>query len=88
MVTYARVSTGIVITGLGIVSPFGTSPDSFRDALIAGRHGLAPVTAFDTSSCRAHCAALVTDFDPTRWIPLLKLRRMDGGAAGSHKAIV
>ncbi len=82
MVTYAGVSTGIVITGLGIVSPFGTSPDSFRDALIAGRHGLAPVTAFDTSSCRAHCAALVTDFDPTRWIPLLKLRRMD--AAGQY----
>ena len=82
MVTYARVSTGIVITGLGIVSPFGTSPDAFRDALIAGRHGLAPVTAFDTSSCRAHCAALVTDFDPTRWIPLLKLRRMD--AAGQY----
>ena len=82
MVTYARVSTGIVITGLAVVSPFGTSPDSFRDALIAGRHGLAPVTAFDTSSCRAHCAALVTDFDPTRWIPLLKLRRMD--AAGQY----
>ena len=60
MVTYARVSTGIVVTGLGIVSPFGTSPDSFRDALIAGRHGMIPVTAFDTSSCRAHCAALVT----------------------------
>jgi 3-oxoacyl-[acyl-carrier-protein] synthase II len=82
MVTYARVSTGIVITGLGIVSPFGTSPDSFRDALIAGRHGLAPVTAFDTSTCRSHCAALVTDFDPTRWLPLLKLRRMD--AAGQY----
>ena len=82
MVTYARVSTGIVITGLAVVSPFGTSPDSFRDALIAGRQGLAPVTAFDTSSCRAHCAALVTDFDPTRWIPLLKQRRMD--AAGQY----
>lgn len=82
MVTYARVSTGIVVTGLGIVSPFGTSLDAFRDALIAGRHGIAPLTAFDTSSCRAHCAASVADFDPTRWIPLLKLRRMD--AAGQY----
>ena len=82
MVTYARVSTGIVVTGLGIVSPFGTSPDVFRDALLAGRHAVAPVTAFDTSGCRAHCAASVTDFEPTRWIPLLKLRRMD--AAGQY----
>lgn len=82
MVTYARVSTGIVVTGLGLVSPFGTSPDAFRDALLAGRHAVAPVTAFDTSGCRAHCAASVADFDPTRWIPLLKLRRMD--AAGQY----
>jgi 3-oxoacyl-[acyl-carrier-protein] synthase II len=82
MVTYARVATGIAVTGLGIVSPFGTSQDAFRDALLAGRDGLAPVTAFDTSECRAHCAALVADFDPTRWIPPMKLRRMD--AAGTY----
>jgi 3-oxoacyl-[acyl-carrier-protein] synthase II len=82
MVTYARVSTGIVITGLGIVSPFGTSQDAFRDALMAGRHGIAPLTAFDTSGCRARCAASVTGFDPTRWIAPMKLRRMD--AAGTY----
>lgn len=82
MVTYARMPTGIVFTGLGIVSPFGTSPDAFRDALIAGRHGIAPLTSFDTSGCRARCAALVADFEPTRWIPLMKLRRMD--AAGQY----
>ena len=81
MVTYAHVATGIVVTGLGIVSPFGTSQDAFRDALLAGRDGLAPVTAFDTSECRAHRAALVADFDPTRWISPMKLRRMD--AAGT-----
>jgi 3-oxoacyl-[acyl-carrier-protein] synthase II len=71
------MSTGIVVSGLGIVSPFGTSLDAFRDALVAGRCGIAPLTAFDTSGCRAHCAASVAGFEPTRWIPLLKLRRMD-----------
>jgi 3-oxoacyl-[acyl-carrier-protein] synthase II len=76
------VSTGIVITGIGIVSPFGTSPDVFRDALASGRSGIAPLTAFDTSECRAHCAASVADFDATRWIPPMKLRRMD--AAGQY----
>jgi 3-oxoacyl-[acyl-carrier-protein] synthase II len=82
MVTYAIVSTGVVITGIGIVSPFGTSPDAFRDALLAGRTGVAPLTAFDTTGCRARCAASVADFDPTRWIAPMKLRRMD--AAGQY----
>src|SRR5260221_7413904 len=82
MVTYAPVSTGIVVTGVGLVSPFGTSPGAFRDALLAGRHAVAPVTAFDTSGCRAHCAASVADFDAPRCIPPLKLRRMD--AAGQY----
>jgi 3-oxoacyl-[acyl-carrier-protein] synthase II len=76
------VSTGIVVTGIGIVSPFGTSQDGFRDALLTGRQGMAPVTAFDTSNCRAHCAALVADFDPSRWIHPMKQRRMD--AAGQY----
>src|SRR5215203_2622144 len=71
-----------MITGIGIVSPFGTSPDAFRDALLAGRTGVAPLTAFDTTGCRARCAASVGDFDPTRWIPPMKLRRMD--AAGQY----
>jgi 3-oxoacyl-[acyl-carrier-protein] synthase II len=76
------VSPGIVITGLGIVSPFGTEHDAFRDSLLAGRHGIVPLTAFDTSSCRAHLAALVADFDPGRWIHPMKQRRMD--AAGQY----
>lgn len=74
--------TGIVVTGLGIVSPFGTSRDAFRDGLLAGRHGIVPLTAFDTSDCRAHCAALVADFDPSQWIAPMKQRRMD--AAGQY----
>jgi 3-oxoacyl-[acyl-carrier-protein] synthase II len=76
------VATGIVITGIGIVSPFGTAPEDFRDALIAGRSGVVPLTTFDTSECRSHCAAMVSGFEPTRWIPLMKLRRMD--AAGQY----
>lgn len=82
MVTYAFLASAIVITGLGIVSPFGTSQDGFRDALITGRTGVAPLTAFDTTECRAHCAASVSGFEATRWIPAMKLRRMD--AAGQY----
>ncbi len=71
------MSSGIVVTGLGIVSPFGTSAEAFRDALLSGRHGIVPLTAFDTSTCRAHTAALVAGFDPSNWIAPMKQRRMD-----------
>lgn len=66
-----------LITGVGLVSPFGTRPAVFRDALLEGRSGLSPVTAFPVDSCRARQAAVVREFEPTRWIPPMKLRRMD-----------
>lgn len=76
MVTYAPAMR-IVITGLGMVTPFGTETASFADALGAGRTAVAPLTQFDTSGCAARCAASVQDFDASRWIPPLKARRMD-----------
>jgi 3-oxoacyl-[acyl-carrier-protein] synthase II len=71
------VATRALITGLGLVSPFGTDPLVFRDALLEGRSGLSPITKFTVEDCRAQQAALVRDFEPTRWIPPMKLRRMD-----------
>jgi 3-oxoacyl-[acyl-carrier-protein] synthase II len=47
------------------------------DALLAGRSGIRPITAFDTSSSRSHCAATIDGFDPAAFIPPLKLRRVD-----------
>lgn len=77
MVTYASVSSGVVITGVGLVSPFGTTTEAFRNALLEGRSGLSRVTSFPVEHCRARQAALVRDFDPAQWIAPMKLRRMD-----------
>jgi 3-oxoacyl-[acyl-carrier-protein] synthase II len=77
MVTYAPAMQRIAITGLGVVTPFGTDTDAFADALCAGRSAVAPVTQFETTGCAARCAASVRDFDAARWIPPLKARRMD-----------
>ena len=65
------------VVGIGVVSPFGTSLETFRDALLQGRTGIAPITDFDTKECRSTLAASVTDFDAPKWIPPMKLRRMD-----------
>jgi 3-oxoacyl-[acyl-carrier-protein] synthase II len=62
---------------MGVVSPFGTSTDAFARALTEGRVAIAPLTQFDIAGCRARCAASVQDFDPGRWIPPMKVRRMD-----------
>ena len=38
----------VSVVGIGVVSPFGTSLETFRDALLQGRTGIAPITDFDT----------------------------------------
>jgi 3-oxoacyl-[acyl-carrier-protein] synthase II len=72
--------SGVVVTGIGVVSAFGASREGFRDGLLAGLTGIAPVTAFDVSACRTRIAAPVTGFDAAAWIPPMKLRRMDDTA--------
>jgi 3-oxoacyl-(acyl-carrier-protein) synthase len=73
----STVTTPIVITGLGAVSPFGDAVDSFRDALLTGRTAIAPDAAFAARGCSAVLSARIAGFDPARWISPMKLRRMD-----------
>lgn len=77
MVTYARVQPPIVITGLGLVTPFGTATGDFSNALVDGRTGVVAVTGFDIAEATSRTAAAVTGFEASRWIPPLKSRRMD-----------
>jgi 3-oxoacyl-[acyl-carrier-protein] synthase II len=67
----------IVVTGLGAVTPLGSSLAEFADGLRAGTSAVAPVRGFDIGDSAARSAAAVTGFEPTRWIPPLKLRRLD-----------
>ena len=60
-----------------MVSVFGTSHEAFRDALLDGRSGIAPVTGFDAAHCRTTLAAELQAFQPSAWIPPMKLRRLD-----------
>ena len=80
MVTYACMSRSIAISGVGVVSPLGSTRETFCEGLLAGRSGIAPIRAFDVAECRTTVAASVTGFEPTQWIPPMKLRRMDDTA--------
>lgn len=77
MVTSGPMQSRVSVVGIGVVSPFGTSLEAFRDALLQGQTGIAPVSDFDTNGCRSTLSAKVTGFDAPAWIPPMKLRRMD-----------
>lgn len=67
----------MAISGIGVVSPFGTTHDAFVSALRDGRSAIAPIEGFDTSGCRTTLAAQMKGFDPVAWVPPMKLRRLD-----------
>ena len=55
----------VVITGMGVVSPFGRRIEDLMDALLAGRSGVVRVPAMGgITGMRTRVAALATGFDP------------------------
>src|SRR4051812_36042178 len=60
MVTNSRRRA--VITGLGVISPIGSTPAAFWDALRAGVSGIRRVSAFDPSALPCQIAGEVPDF--------------------------
>ena len=71
------VSHRIAVTGVGAVSPFGDSCEAFRHALLAGRSAIARHESYAAAGCRSTLAARVREFEASRWISPMKLRRMD-----------
>jgi 3-oxoacyl-[acyl-carrier-protein] synthase II len=58
----------VVITGIGVISPVGIGKSTFWEALLAGKSGIGPVTAFDSTNFAAHIGAEVRDFDAKCYI--------------------
>jgi 3-oxoacyl-[acyl-carrier-protein] synthase II len=77
----------VVVTGLGMVSPVGSTVPSAWEAVLRGESGIAPVTRFDVSAFPVRFGGAVRDFDVAQYIPPKEARRMDdfmhyGVAAG------
>jgi len=54
----------VVVTGVGVLSALGANAREFWEALSAGRSGIGPITAVDTSGMRMKNGAEVRGFDP------------------------
>lgn len=66
-----------MITGVGAVTPLGNDAETYWENLIAGKSGAAPITAFDTADYPVRFGCELKGFNPTDWIDVKSVRRMD-----------
>jgi 3-oxoacyl-[acyl-carrier-protein] synthase II len=68
----------VAITGVGIISPIGSTKEDFWNSILTGKSGVARLTCFDPSNFTSHIGAEVKNFDPAQYgINTKELRRMD-----------
>lgn len=64
------MSSRVVITGIGLVTPIGIGVDAFWRSCLAGVSGVGRIRAFNPSDYPTQIAAELQDFDPLDAIPL------------------
>lgn len=68
----------VVVTGLGVISSLGRTPDELWQNLIAGKCGIDKITSFDVSAFDCKIASEIKDFTPGAAFPSPKeARRTD-----------
>lgn len=72
-----RENRSVVVTGLGIVSPVGSTVETAWQNLICGYNGIGPITYFDTTNYKAKLGAQVKDFDPLQYLDRSETLRSD-----------
>lgn len=70
----------VVVTGMGVVSPIGNDIASFRESIQNGRHGIGPITQFDTTEYKATLGAELKNFNPKEYMENADIVRSDPNA--------
>src|SRR4030043_1218187 len=73
-------SQRVVITGMGAVTPLGSSIDLFWNGLISGISGVRNITQFDASGFPCQIAGEIPDFDPELYLDRKEARRLPRSA--------
>lgn len=71
-----RNDVRVVVTGMGAMTPLGTSVNKYWDGLKNGRSGIRRITVVDPESFPCKVSGEIPDFDPTEWIDKREVRRM------------
>ena len=81
----------VVITGLGLMCGIGNTAPAIWESLMAGRSGMAEITAFDLTGHPVRFAAEVKNFDPHAFIEKKEARKMGRfihfAMAAAHEAM-
>ncbi len=81
----------VVVTGLGAVTPLGSSVQDYWTNLINGVSGAAPITRFDATKFKTRFACEVKGFDPENYFDKKEARKLDAyswyGIAASVQAV-
>ncbi|HCH69614.1 MAG TPA: beta-ketoacyl-[acyl-carrier-protein] synthase II [Colwellia sp.] len=77
----------VVVTGLGMLSPLGNSPETTWENLLLGKSGISNIDHFDTSEYTTKFAGLIKNFDAQDYMERKEAKKMDlfiqyGVAAG------
>ena len=67
----------VVITGIGAITPIGSTVEGLWDGLRKEKSAVGPVTRFDPSIFKSHNAAEVNDFVVTDWLEKKRAKRLD-----------
>ena len=71
----------IVITGMGLVSVFGSDVDSFYDKLLAGQSGIGLIDRFDASTYSVIFASQIRGFSANGYIDCWRYSLVNGKMA-------
>ncbi len=71
------MSSRVVVTGLGMVTPLGNDVPTTWAAVCRGASGIAPITEFDTSNQEVTFGGEIKDFDATQYLDRKEARRND-----------
>lgn len=67
----------VVVTGYGLTSPIGNTPEEFWNNLHDGKIGIGPITKFDNSEIPVHNAGEIHDFPFDKYFVRKDKNRMD-----------
>ena len=67
----------VVVTGYGVTSPIGNTPEEFWNSLHDGKIGIKPITKFDASEIPVFNAGEIQDFPFDKYFVKKDTNRMD-----------
>lgn len=67
----------VVVTGYGVTSPIGNTPEEFWTSLYEGKIGIKPITKFDVSEIEVRNAGEIQDFPFDKYFVKKDTNRMD-----------